>query len=90
MLEILKEQQYNDMIPLKLPIGTVVAHKTGWITGVHHDSGIVYTPSGGRFVLVFLSKNAPDRPAVLDASADIAKLIYDFEIRDKWNTYSTL
>ncbi len=83
MLEILMEQQYNDMIPLKLPVGTVVAHKTGWITGVHHDSGIVYTPNGGRFVLIFLSKNAPDRAAVLEASADIAKLIYDFEIRNK-------
>ena len=83
MLDILKDQQHNDMIPLKLPEGTVVAHKTGWITGVHHDSGIVYTPDGGRFVLVFLSKNAPDRASVLDASADIAKLIYDFEIQNK-------
>ncbi len=80
MLEILKDQRYNDMIPAKLPTGTVVAHKTGWITGVHHDSGIVYTPDGGRFVLIFLSKNAPDRTAVIDASADIAKFIYDFEI----------
>jgi len=80
MVDILKDQIYNDMFPAKLPKGTVVAHKTGWITGVHHDSGIIYTPDGGRFVLVFLSKNAPDRDAVKDASADIAKLIYNFEI----------
>lgn len=78
ILKILKDQKYNDMIPVNLPEGTVVAHKTGWITGVHHDSGIVYMPDGSSFVLVFLSKNAPDRESVLAASADIAEYCYNF------------
>ena len=34
-----------------------MAHKTGSITGVHHDSGIVYLPDGRVYVLVILSKN---------------------------------
>lgn len=81
MLNILKDQIYNDMISAKLPEGTVVAHKTGWITNVHHDSGIVYTAPDKGFVLVFLSKNAPDREAVLNTSAEISKMIYDYSMR---------
>ncbi len=78
IIEILKDQKFNDMFPAKLPKDTPVAHKTGWITGVNHDSGIIYLPDGGSFVLVFLSKNAPNRPEVLEAAADVAKLCYDF------------
>ncbi|MEX0608947.1 MAG: serine hydrolase [Balneolaceae bacterium] len=78
ILSILKDQVHNDMFPVKLPEGTEIAHKTGWITNVHHDSGIIYLPDGQAFVLVFLSKNAPDTEAVRDAAADIAKWSYDF------------
>ncbi|WP_349355331.1 serine hydrolase [Gracilimonas sp. BCB1] len=78
ILSILKQQKYNDMFPVKLPEDTPVAHKTGWISNVHHDSGIIFMPEGDAFVLVFLSKNAPDRKAVLEASADIARYCYDF------------
>jgi beta-lactamase class A len=77
MIDILKDQLYNDMISAKLPDGVEVAHKTGWITNVHHDSGIVYTGENEGYILIFLSKNAPDRKAVLDASADISRMIYD-------------
>lgn len=80
MIDILKDQKFNEMFPAQLPPETPVAHKTGWITGVHHDSGIIYLPEGNAFVLVFLSKNAPDRDAVLQASSTIARLIYDFEV----------
>lgn len=79
MLKILKDQKYNDMISAKLPEGTEVAHKTGWITNVHHDSGIVYTSEDEGYILIFLSKNAPDREAVLNASADISRMIYDYQ-----------
>tara|TARA_R110002124_G_scaffold83383_1_gene218322 strand:+ start:4943 stop:5851 length:909 start_codon:yes stop_codon:yes gene_type:complete len=85
MLEILKDQIYNDMISAKLPEGTVVAHKTGWITNVHHDSGIVYTSPNKGYILIFLSKNAPDRTAVLDAAADISRMIFDYTRRANEN-----
>ena len=81
MIEVLKAQHYNDMIPAKLPEGTEVAHKTGWITGVHHDSGIVYLPDGRSFVLIILSKEAPDREAVLNAGANISRMLYEFELK---------
>ena len=42
MLDILSRQEFNTAIPAGLPPGTRVAHKTGSITGVLHDSAIVY------------------------------------------------
>jgi beta-lactamase class A len=52
MVEILKRQKFNAAIPAGLPPGTVVAHKTGTITKIHHDAGIVYAPR--PYVLVVL------------------------------------
>lgn len=78
MIEILKKQHFNRMIPARLPDDVEVAHKTGWITGVHHDAGLVILPDGKRYVLVLLSKNAPDREKVLSVFADISNLIYKY------------
>ena len=80
MLDILKDQVFNDMISAKLPEGTEVAHKTGWITNVHHDSGIVYISKDEGYILIFLSKNAPDREAVLEAAATISEMIYNYTV----------
>ncbi len=55
MLEVLKAQEFNEKIPAGLPPGTAVAHKTGDITGVHHDAGIVYPPGEPPYVLVVLT-----------------------------------
>lgn len=83
MIEILKQQKFNEMIPAQLPDRVEVAHKTGWITGVNHDSGIVLLPDGRRYVLVMLSKNAPNREEVLAIFSDISKMIYDFVTLNK-------
>lgn len=82
MIRVLKDQKYNDMIPAQLPEQAEVAHKTGWITGVHHDSGIVFMPGGKSFVMVILSKNAPDREAVLQAGAAATLHAYNFMIHE--------
>jgi beta-lactamase class A len=42
-LEILTRQQVNDRLPLLLPAGVQVAHKTGELPGIRHDVGIVWT-----------------------------------------------
>jgi beta-lactamase class A len=52
MVEVLAAQKFNDGIPGGLPPGTKVAHKTGTITRVHHDAGIVYGPQQGVLVLL--------------------------------------
>ena len=78
VLSVLKDQHFRDMIPALLPDDVEVAHKTGWITGVRHDSGIVYLPDGRAYVLVILSKNVPDRADANRTGAEISRKIYDF------------
>src|SRR6478735_5941970 len=63
MTNILLDQKFNDIIPAELPVGVKVAHKTGSISGVHHDSGIIILPNGRKYVLVLLSKNLKDEKA---------------------------
>jgi len=78
MIAILKDQKWNDMIPKYLPETVEVAHKTGSITGVHHDAAIVYLPDGRQYVLVLLSKNLKDFDKGTDQLAQISKTIYEF------------
>jgi beta-lactamase class A len=79
MIRILLDQHFNDIIPAGLPEGTKVAHKTGWIKGVHHDSGIVFLPDGKKYVLVLLSKDLADDKAGAKALAAVSALIYQYE-----------
>jgi beta-lactamase class A len=78
MMDILLDQQFNDIIPAKLPKEVKVAHKTGLITGVRHDSGIVYLPDGNKYVLVLLSKNLKDADAGINAMANVSRYLYDY------------
>jgi beta-lactamase class A len=52
MLARLQRQQINDRLPAGLPPGVVVAHKTGNLTGLVHDAGIIFTSFGPRVVVV--------------------------------------
>ena len=81
MMDILLDQKFNDIIPAQLPKNVKVAHKTGEITGVRHDSGIVYLPNGKKYVLILLSKEVKDENAAVKAMADVSGLIYNFVSR---------
>ncbi len=72
MLEILKNQQYR-RLAARLPPGTVVASKTGGISGVCNDAGILY-PRGKRpIVAVCLTRDLT--PGQMDiAPAAIARI----------------
>jgi beta-lactamase class A len=78
MINILLDQKFNDKIPAKLPKDVKVAHKTGWITGVNHDAGIVFLPDGRKYVLVLLSKDLENDQAAVESMAKISKLIYTY------------
>ena len=77
MIDVLKAQEFNDIIPRFLPVGVQVAHKTGSITGLHHDAGIIYLPNGETYVLVLLSKNLIDFDQGTLTLAKISKLFYE-------------
>jgi len=53
-----------------------VAHKTGSITGVLPDSGIVFLPDGRKFVLVILSKKLEDGAVAATTMAGVSAMIY--------------
>lgn len=76
MINILKDQKYDDIIPKYLPKDIEVANKTGMITGVHHDSGIVFLKDGRKYVIVLLSKNMLDMKSGTEMMARISELIY--------------
>ena len=76
MIAILMDQKFNTIIPAKLPADVKVAHKTGSITGVHHDSGIVFLPDGRKYVLVILSKKLQDDEAATAGMANVSEIIY--------------
>jgi len=73
MIDILKRQQFRTGIPAGLPPGTVVAHKTGSITRIRHDAGIVY---GARpYVLVVLVRGIQDSKVSDALIADISRAV---------------
>jgi beta-lactamase class A len=79
MISALSTQQFNQMIPAKLPVGVRVAHKTGWTADFHHDAGIVYPPTGEPFVVCILTKGFDEsRDAEAhELVAVLARTIYD-------------
>ncbi len=82
MIDILLDQKFNEIIPAKLPKHIKVAHKTGNITGVNHDSGVVFLPDGRKYILVLLSKEATDEKAAIEAMASVSEMIYSY-VRSK-------
>jgi len=78
MFKILADQYFRDLIPANLPEGVTIAHKSGFITGVQHDSGIVRLPDGRQYVLVILSKNLTDVEKGKAVSARVSRKIYDY------------
>jgi beta-lactamase class A len=74
MIEILKRQTFNEAIPAGLPPNTIVAHKTGDLTKIHHDAAIVYAPR--PFILVLLVRGMEDIKASGELMADITRDLY--------------
>ena len=78
MLEIMLDQHFRSGIPAGLPKGAKVAHKTGNISSVHHDAGIVYLEGRKPYALVILTQFDPEDgrgDAVADVSRDIYKTL---------------
>ena len=81
MIRILLDQRFNSVIPAKLPKTVKVAHKTGSITSVRHDSGMVLLPDGRQYILVLLSKEIKSDAAVIESLATVSGMIYQYFIQ---------
>jgi len=76
MLDILLAQEFNDGIPAGLPSGSRVAHKTGSITRIAHDAGLIILPDGSQSVLVVLTRGFDDHAEAERAIAAVTAAIY--------------
>jgi beta-lactamase class A len=77
MLEILRAQEFNEKIPAGLPPGTVVAHKTGDITGVHHDAAIVFPAGEAPYILVVLTAGFADEAEANRKIAEVSRVVWE-------------
>jgi len=78
MLRILGAQEFNEGIPVGLPPGTRVAHKTGWIGEVvYHDAAIVYPAARSPYVLVVLTGGIKEDSVAHNLVADLSRLVYE-------------
>jgi len=78
MIQILMHQQLREKIPAKLPADVKVANKTGSITSISHDSGIIFLPNGRKYMLVLLSKGIDDENSANETLANVSRIIYDY------------
>lgn len=77
MTDVLAAQKFNEGIPAGLPSGTRVAHKTGSITKIEHDAGVVYPPNRKPYVLVVLVRGIADEKRAHKLIADISRAVYE-------------
>ncbi len=82
MLAILQKQEFNEGIPAGLPSGTQVAHKTGSITKIYHDAGIVYLPRRKPYVIVVLTRGLAEEKRAHQLVAEISRQVYEVVSRN--------
>ncbi len=76
MLEIMLDTRARSGIPAGVPGDASVAHKTGNISTVHHDAGIVYIGSRRPYFLVVLTQ-FPDDVRRSTAVAEVSQGIFE-------------
>ena len=77
MLDILHQQRFRSGIPAGLPEDARVANKTGEISTIAHDAGIVYLGGRDAYVVVILTEWAPDVNGRQETIARISRAVYD-------------
>ncbi|MBQ7032823.1 MAG: serine hydrolase [Clostridia bacterium] len=77
MLGILKRQQVKTKIPRKLPGGVTVAHKTGELSTVENDVGIIFTEKMD-FAVVFLCSDLSSTNGAREAISSASRELYDY------------
>ena len=77
VVAILADQEFDEGIPAGVPDGVPVANKTGWITAIHHDGGIVYPPGRDPYVLVVLTRGIESSDIAHTLIRDLSAIVWD-------------
>jgi beta-lactamase class A len=82
MLETMKKCDDKDKLKRFLPPNAVVAHKTGSVSDIKTDAGIIYTPGGPVAICVLTWGNADKRYSPDNAASifigRIGRAVYDY------------
>lgn len=82
MLDILHQQQFNSGVPEGLPAEVRaearIAHKTGEISTVAHDGGLVFLPNRKPYAVAILTEWNRDGNGQQETVAKISKVIYTY------------
>ena len=76
MLDILHKQEFKSFIPAGLPSEARVAHKTGEISTIAHDAGLVFLPDRKPYALVILTEWDADKGGRSDTLAKVSRAVY--------------
>jgi len=77
MLDVLHAQEFKNGIPARLPRAVRVAHKTGEISTVAHDAGVVYPPNREPYVIAVLTEWEPDATGRSATIAEVSHTVFD-------------
>ncbi|MDD3794976.1 MAG: class A beta-lactamase-related serine hydrolase [Lachnospiraceae bacterium] len=77
MYALLKAQTRRNKIPAQMPEGVSVANKTGELSDVENDAGIIYN-AANDLIVVFMSEHLLDVGAAQSTIASISRQIYDY------------
>jgi beta-lactamase class A len=77
VIHILLNQKFDSMIPAGLPAHATAAHKTGEISTVCHDAGLVYLPERQPYIVAILTEVQSAGDSRRATVASISKLIYE-------------
>jgi beta-lactamase class A len=78
MIDVLVQQKFKDKLPALLPQKIKIAHKTGSITAINHDSGIIFPAGKPPYILTVLTRGFSKPDQAKQTIAEISKLIYDW------------
>ena len=78
MLDILHQQEFKNGIPAKLPRGTRVANKTGDISTVANDAGVVYPPGRKPYVIAILTEWNADATGRSATIAALSHTVFEY------------
>ena len=76
MLDILHQQEFRNGIPGRLPREVRVAHKTGDISTIAHDAGIVYPANRKPYIIAILTEWDPDTSGRTATIATVSQEVY--------------
>ena len=77
MMDLLKDQQRRNKIPMGIPEGVVVANKTGELANIENDAAIVFSP-GGDYILCIMASGLGDTAKARAQIIELSDIVYTY------------